>query len=321
MNITPASIKMWSTVGPRATFGLAALEMAKGPEDLFVITADTSTSAGLDRFRKTLPEKFLDVGISEQNMMGIAAGMASEGVSVFTATFSPFQTLRCCEQIKVNLGYMGHKVVMVGLASGVVLGTLGFTHCSMEDLAVMRSLAGVSIISPADCTEVVKAAFAALHYSQSVYIRLTGGAKMPPVHDADYGFEIGRAIPMREVSDVAIIACGSMVYESLQAAELLNQKGISASVTNMHTVKPLDTRAVEKACDSKLIVTVEEHSVLGGLGSAVAEHKATLEKTPPQLFVGLPNAYGKTGPYRHMLEVHGLTAPHIAQKILDRLRK
>jgi transketolase len=204
-------------------------------------------------------------------MMGIAAGLASEGVKVITSTFAPFQTMRCCEQIKVNLGYMRHKVCMVGLASGVVLGTLGYTHCSIEDVAVMRSIPGITVISPADCVETVKATLAAVDHKESVYIRLTGGAKNPPVYSEDYDFEIGKANILREGNDVTIIAAGTMVYESLKVADILHERGISATVVNMHTIKPIDTSVIEKVCKfSKLVVTVEEHSTIGGLGSAVA---------------------------------------------------
>ncbi|MBI1860421.1 MAG: transketolase [Deltaproteobacteria bacterium] len=322
MILNEANIKVWSTIGSRATFGLAALELGKTIDDLLILTADTSTSAGLDRFKKAYPQKFLDVGISEQNMMGIAAGLASEGTTVFTATFAPFQTLRCCEQIKVNLGYMGHKVCFVGLASGLVLGVLGYTHCAIEDVAVMRALSGITILSPADCTETVKATLAAASHSESVYIRLTGGAKAPCVYKSDYDFQIGKAIRLKEGRDVAIVACGTMVYESLEAAKILEAQGISASVINMHTIKPLDTQMIETLCQAtQLLVTVEEHSIVGGLGSAVAEFKTTLCSPPPQLILGAPNRYGKSGEYRRLLETHNLTAPQIADSIAKRLKQ
>lgn len=319
MVIDETKIKLWSTVGSRATFGLAALELGQQIDNLMILTSDTSTSAGLDRFKKTHPKKFLDVGISEQNMIGIAAGLASEGVTVFTATFAPFQTLRCCEQIKVNLGYMGHRVCFVGLASGVVLGVLGYTHCAIEDVAVMRALSGITIVSPADCTETVKATLAAAKHRESVYIRLTGGAKSPCVYKSDYDFEIGRAIVLKEGQDVIFIAAGTMVHEALQAAILMEQQGISTCVVNMHTIKPLDTETIRKVCEkSHLLVTIEEHSVVGGLGSAVADYKTTLPKAPPQLILGLPNRYGKSGEYRSLLEQHGLTANQIAAAAVQR---
>ena len=148
MEISEKNIKMWSTIGPRATLGLAAFDLAKKNDNLMVLTCDVSTSAGLDRYRKTFPEKYLDLGIAEQNMIGVAAGLASENFNVITTTFAPFQTMRCCEQIKVNLGYMGQKDCMVGIASGLALGTLGFTHCCIEDIGILRSIPGMTIISP-----------------------------------------------------------------------------------------------------------------------------------------------------------------------------
>ncbi len=319
IDLNPRNTAMWSKLGSRATYGLAVAEIGKTNEDLMVLTGDTSTSAGLDRFKKAFPEKFLDVGIAEQNMIGIAAGIASEGTTVITATFAPFQTMRCCEQIRVNLGYMGHKVCMVGLASGVVLGTLGYTHCCVEDVAVMRSIPKVDVISPADCGETVKAASAALEHDKSVYIRLTGGTNNPPVYEEDYDFQIGKGVVLREGSDVAIIAAGTMVYRSLKAAEKLAEQGISASVVDMHTIKPIDARLIEQLCGaSKLLVTVEEHSVTGGLGAAVAEVSTTLNKAPPQLFLGLPNVFGMSGAYQDILDHYGLNEDGIAKRIATR---
>ena len=316
MNVTQSNMKMWSVIGTRATFGITALEMAESVGNLIILTGDTSTSAGLDRFRKTYPSKFLEIGIAEQNMMGIAAGLASEGFQVFTTTFAPFQTMRCCEQIKVNLGYMRQKVCFVGLASGVVLGTLGYTHCCIEDVGIIRSIPGITVVSPADCTETVKATLAAVHHEESVYLRLTGGARNPQVYKEDYDFEIGKAITLKEGDDVTIFASGTMVHEALQASETLSEQNIFAAVVNMHTLKPIDVSCVRKACmKSKLIVTIEEHSIIGGLGSAIAECKATLLNTPPQLFLGLPNEYGKSGEYKFILEENGLSALPIAKKI------
>ena len=316
MLINKAKIRMWSTIGSRATFGLAAVELGKKIDDLMILTGDTSTSAGLERFKKTFPEKFLDVGVAEQNMLGIAAGLASEGTKVITTTFAPFQTMRCCEQIKVNLGYMKQNVCMVGLASGVVLGTLGYTHCCIEDIAVMRSIPGITVISPADCTETFKAILSAVDYEQPVYIRLTGGAGNAAVYSEDYKFDIGKANTLREGSDITIISTGTMVHESLQAAEILSESGISSTVINMHTIKPLDTDTIDKVKNSsKLIVTVEEHSIIGWLGGAVAEYIATLKNSPPQLIIGLPDKYGKAGEYNNLLEQNGQTAKQISKRI------
>ena len=315
MIIDEKSSRMWSLIGSRATFGLTILELGK-KNNLMVLTADTSTSAGLDRFKKTFPEKFLDVGVAEQNLIGIAAGLASEGMNVFTATFGPFQTMRCCEQIKVHVGYMKHKICMVGLASGVVLGTLGYTHCCIEDISIMRSIPGITVISPADCTETVKATLAAIKHKNSVYIRLTGDMNQPVVFNKDYDFEIGKGIKLLDEGNIAIIATGTMVHKSLEAAKILQEKGIIAKVINIHTIKPLDEKLIhELSINSKLLVTVEEHSVIGGLGSAIADFKSTLNDAPPQLFIGLPNEYKKSGKYVDILDNYGLTSEKIAKTI------
>jgi len=307
---------MWSRIGPRAAFGLAALELGKSIDDLIILTGDTSTSAGLDRFKNSFPDKFLDTGIAEQNMIGIAAGLSSEGFIVITSTFSSFQTMRCCEQIRMNLGYMGHKICMVGLASGLVLGTLGYSHCCIEDVSIMRSIPGITVISPADSGETVKATLAAVHHKESVYIRLTGGSNSPIVFEDDYEFEIGKGITLREGNDITIIATGTMVYNSLKAAELLDEKGISTKVINMHTIKPLDKEAVTKASETtKLLVTVEEHSIIGGLGSAVSQHLVTLNNSPRLEIIGVQDEYGHAGSYKDLLENHGLTEQKIAIKI------
>ena len=310
---------MWSRIGSRASYGIAALELGKQYDDLMILTADTSTSAGLDRFKKMYPEKYLDVGIAEQNMIGIAAGLASEGQQVFTSTFSPFQTIRCCEQIRVNLGYMNHKVCMVGLASGLVLGMLGYTHCCIEDVSIMRSIPGITVVSPADCGATVKAVLAAVHHQQSVYIRLTGGAPNPAVYNDDFDFTIGKANILREGNDIAIIACGTMVYNALEAADLLKNDEIEASVVDMHTIKPIDIETIEKVSkSSRLIVTIEEHSVIGGLGSAVSEYLCTLSNKPPLLSIGIPDKYGSGGNYKYLLEKRQLLPDQIANTIANR---
>ena len=190
MEINDRNIKTWSAIGSRATFGMAVLDIAKKKENLMVLTCDVSTSAGLDRFKKTFPEKYLDVGIAEQNMIGIAAGLASENYDVITTTFSPFQTARCCEQIKVNLGYMEQKVTMVGLASGLVLGSLGYTHCSIEEMSIMRSIPNITVVSPADSLETIKALESSFKNKNSTYIRLTGSSNNPIIYEKDYNFKI-----------------------------------------------------------------------------------------------------------------------------------
>ena len=317
MNINERNIKIWSTIGARATLGIAALELAKEIDNLMVLTCDVSTSAGLDRFRKTYPEKYLDLGIAEQNMIGVAAGLASENFNVITTTFAPFQTMRCCEQIKVNLGYMEQKICMVGIASGLALGTLGYTHCCIEDVGILRSIPGITIISPADSLETVKALEAAVKSETPSYLRLTGSSNNPIIYNKNYEFKIGKSITLREGKDITIFCAGAMVHKSLEVAKILESKNISTKVVNMHTIKPIDKMAIEEACNSKLIVSVEEHNIIGGLGSAIAEYKSSLTKSPKQLFLGIKDTYSKGGNYKFLQEKHRLTSNKIVEDILN----
>ena len=316
MEINEKVIKIWSTIGPRAAFGMAALDFAKEYENLIILTCDVSTSAGLDRYRKTYPLKYLDLGIAEQNMMGVAAGLASENYNVVTTTFAPFQTMRCCEQVKVNFGYMKNKVCMVGIASGLVLGTLGYTHCCIEDLGVLRSIPGITILSPADSLETIKCIKAGIENKNPTYVRLTGAANNPIVYAKDYDFEIGKSIKLKDGKDITIFCTGSMVSESLKSASILEKFNINPSVINIHTIKPIDKSAVNQACkNSKIIVSVEEHNVIGGLGSAIAEVKSQIENSPKHLILGIKDLYGKGGSYNFLKKKHRLTAELIAEDI------
>jgi transketolase len=284
-----------------------------------VISADLGNSSGLDRFKLAHPNKFVNVGIAEQNMVGVAAGIAKEGFVVFASSFAPFISMRASEQIRMNLGYMSANVKAVAIGSGLSMGFLGNSHFGIEDAAVMRAIPGLTVVSPADCSEIVKTVFAAAEFDGPMYIRLTGGPGNPPVYFNDYKFAIGKAIRLRSGVDITFVACGTMVYESLKAADLLAEKGLEVGVVNMHTLKPLDEITLQEVFgSSKLVVTVEEHSVVGGLGSAVAEFKAGFVGAPPQLMLGLPDYFGKTGEYDYMKEKYGLISGLIAQRVFER---
>ena len=322
MEINDKTIKLLSTIGPRASFGMGVLDLVKEHKDLMVITCDVSTSAGLDRFRKTYPDQYLDLGIAEQNMIGVAAGLASENYKVITTTFAPFQTIRCCEQIKVNLGYMKQKICMVGLASGLALGTFGYTHCCIEDVGILRSIPNLTIISPADSSEAVKAVLASLEHKNSVYIRLTGGANIDQIYEDDYNFKIGQSITLKEGKDISIFAAGTMVKVALDCSKILSKKDIDAEVINMHTIKPIDNNKVNESIKkSRLIVTIEEHNIIGGLGSAVAECLVGLKKSPEQIFFGINDSYSEGGNYNFLKEKFNLTSSFISDKIISKLRE
>ena len=247
IEINEKNIKLWSVIGQRATFGTVMSQIVNYNKDLMILTSDVSTSAGLDKFRKNFPSNYLDVGIAEQNLIGIATGLSSAKYKVFTTTFSPFQTLRCCEQIKVNLGYMKHNIVMVGLASGLILGPLGFTHASIEDIGVIRSIPNINIVSPADSLELVKTLEAVIKEDKPYYIRLTSGSNCPKVYNKNYDFKIGKSIELKSGSDVTFFCTGPLVYNCLEAAKILEKDNIKASVVNMHTIKPIDKEECMRA--------------------------------------------------------------------------
>ena len=308
MIINDRNIKTWSLIGQRATFGLIALEVIKKNNNLIILTSDVSTSAGLDRFRKTHPENYIDVGIAEQNLIGIAAGLATENFKVITTTFSPFQTLRCCEQIKVNLGYMQKNVIMVGLASGLALGTLGFTHASIEEIGVIRSIPNIVIVSPSDGLELVKTINAVLEINKPCYVRLTGTSNNPIVNTSDYDFKIGKSIELITGDDATLFCNGPMVFNCLEASKILRNENINVSVVNMHTVKPIDKdMIIKKIKKNKIIFTAEEHNVIGGLGSSVAEVVSSFEERCKLVRLGIDDYYPKGGSQKYLQDVNGLS--------------
>ncbi len=315
IGITRAKAKQWSRLGARAVFGQAILEMAKERDDFYVLSADLAQSSGLGRFRGEFPDRMINTGIAEQNLIGIAAGLAKDGTNVFATSFSPFVTMRACEQVRMNMGYMQLNIKTVGLGSGLVMAQLGNSHFGLEDASVMRAIPGMTVISPADGAEIMKAVEALCDYDGPAYLRLTGGPGLPAVYEEDFDFRIGKAIQVREGKDIAVIASGTMVYYAKAAAELLAEKGIDAAVIDMHTIKPLDNEAVKAQLDKKLIVTVEEASVAGGLGSAVAECIAMEKDKPPQLMLGIQDFFPHAGSYPYLLEQCRLTAAQIAEDI------
>ena len=309
------NIKIWSRLGSCGAFGQAALSLPEINDKIVMLTADLCTFSGLDRFKVMYPDYLFNLGIAEQNMVGVAAGFAKEGYIPFATTYATFASMRSADQIKVNMGYMNLPIKLVGLTTGFSVGILGATHMSLEDISVIRSIPNIILLSPADCTATVKATLAAAQINAPVYLRLSGAMNNPIVYKEDFDFEIGKAITLKEGDDVAIIATGSMVYNSLKAAEILQEKGISAKVIDMHTIKPLDADAIAECLQYKLIVSVEEHSIYGGLGSAIAENLSLQKHRPPHLIIGTEGEYPHAASYSYLLEQAGLTPEKIALKI------
>lgn len=315
MDYNRVQLRTWSMLGKRGTFGYVLTELAPIYDNLIAISADFARSSGLERFSKAYSEKFINVGIAEQNLIGIASGLASEGYNVFATSFAAFITTRSYEMIKMHCGYMKHNIKVVGLAAGFGVQQQGNSHYGLDDLCLMRAIPNLTIISPADSTEVVKATEALLNFDGPVYLRLCGEANDPMVYKADYEFEIGKAITLREGKDVTIIATGTMVYQSLQAAKKLAEQGIECTVVDMHTVKPIDDDIIRITCSkTALVVSVEEGFVSGGLGCAVAESMMKQNICKPMEMIGLKE-FPHAGSYKFMLEQTGLNVDKIAESI------
>jgi transketolase len=318
IEFTSAQISQWARLGPRATYGQVLLTLAAQNSQILALSADLGNSSGLDRMKSSTPKQFVNTGIAEQNMIGVAAGLAKEGFTVFASSFAPFIAFRAGEQIRMNMGYMCHNIKAVGIGSGLSMGFLGNSHYGTEDVAVIRSIPNVTIVSPADTTEVAKVVVEASNILGPFYIRLTGAPGNQLVNHSDYKFEIGKAIKLKNGTDVSLIATGSMVAEALNAASILGASGISASVINMHTIKPIDIEILEEVISANIpIYTLEEHSVIGGLGSAVAEYISNRELVRTLKRIGIPDSYGVTGSYNFLLEEYGLKGPLIANLIMS----
>lgn len=319
MKVTSANIRMWARLGQRgAFFGAALPEIAKEKENLKLLTADVATLAGMTPFQKKFPEKFLNVGIAEQNMIGIAAGLAMDGYCVFASTYASFIAVRSLEHVRQHLSHLKLNIKIIGFSTGTMMSKSGISHWATEDLAFTRALPRLQVFSPADALESVKIAEYAASVEEPMYIRISGGPNCPIVYKEDYNFVPGKLVKLLDGNDVAIISTGLMVNESLNAANILQESGISAAVYNMHTIKPIDREGLKEIFEKyKLIVTVEEHNIIGGMGSAVAEFKATLANTPRQIFIGVNDFTDDLGSHKYVLNNLGLTA----EKIADRIKK
>lgn len=315
------NIKRWMMLGTRNAFGAFLTELAAEHPEVFAMTADFTKSTGLAKFKEQFPNQFLSAGIAEQNMIALASGLASEGHNVFACSFASFVATRCYEQVKINLGYMQHNVKLVGIASGLGVSHQGNTHYGLDDVSLMRTIPGMTVIVPSDCTEVAKATIALVDYQGPAYLRLVGEGFIPIVNPDDYEFVIGKGIVKREGTDVLIIANGTMVNQSLKVAEELEKEGISASVINMHTVKPLDKGLINELVPGKrLVITVEEGQVNGALGSAVAEHLVSLGNAPKMLRLGIKDTFPHAGSYQYLLKQCSLDIESIKNEIINNLK-
>jgi transketolase len=314
---------MVEVFGKKATrfgFGEGLVELGKENPKVFVLGADTVSSVAIDTFRNMFPDRFLNVGIAETNLLGMAAGLAVAGFIPFAATYGVFASGRPWEQIRTTICYSNLNVKIGGSHSGLMVGPDGATHQALEEIAIMRCLPRMKVIAPCDLIETRKAVIASAYADGPVYIRY--GRENTPIFTSDSApFEIGKANILREGNDVAIMACGTMVYEALVAGELLEKKGIKAKVVNMHTIKPIDEKAIIAAAkDCGAVVTAEEHQIYGGFGSAVAEVVVKNHPIPIEM-VAVNDTFGESGAPMDLMTKYGLRDINIVeavQKVLKR---
>lgn len=306
---------------PKATrdaYGEVLVELGKERKDIVVLDADLSASTKTAKFGKTFPDRFFNMGIAEQDMVGTAAGLSLTGKIPFASTFAVFETGRAWDQIRLTVCYSNTNVKLVATHGGITVGEDGASHQALEDVALMRALPNMTVIVPADAAETVSAIRAVTEHRGPVYVRL-GRAKVPYVMPDGYSFTIGKAFVFHTGRDVNIVAAGYMVNTALKAAEQLKNDGIDAGVINMSTIKPLDGEALLNAAkSSKLIVTAEEHSVIGGLGSAVCEFLAENHPIPVKR-IGVGDTFGCSGNPDDLLAIHGLTAEDIVKTVREAL--
>ncbi|MGN0493569.1 MAG: transketolase family protein [Acutalibacteraceae bacterium] len=300
-------------VATRAAFGNALVELGAKRDDFVVLDADLAAATQTGMFKKAFPERFYDCGIAEADMIGIAAGIAATGKKVVCSSFAMFAAGRAYEQIRNSVGYPHLNVIIGATHAGISVGEDGATHQCCEDIALMRTIPGMTIINPADETEAKKAVEAAFELDGPVYMRF-GRLAVPVIFGDDYKFEVGKSVELKAGNDVTIIATGLMAAEALEAYELLKKDGINARIINVHTIKPLDNEAVIRAAkETGAIVTAEEHSVIGGLGGAVSELLSE-EYPVPVLKLGVYDTFGHSGPAPKLLDEFGLRAVNIAEK-------
>ncbi|SEL72166.1 transketolase [Paenibacillus sp. cl141a] len=310
-----------NTIPNRQVICDTLLELAENDKDIMVLASDSRGSAAMAPFANKYPQQFVEVGIAEQNIVGMSAGLAHSGKKPFVTSPACFLSMRSIEQIKVDVAYSATNVKLIGISGGISYGALGMSHHSVQDIAVARAIPGLAVILPADRHETKKMTEALVNYEGGVYARI-GRNPVADVYESDeYDFEIGKAVTMKDGSDLTIIAAGETVRIALGAAEALANDGVTCRVLNMHTIKPLDEAAIiAAAAETGHIITVEEHSIYGGLGAAVAE--VVVQNAPvPMKVVGIPDEPAIAGKTAEVFRHYGITADHIKQLALELINK
>ncbi|OGD16574.1 transketolase [Candidatus Atribacteria bacterium RBG_19FT_COMBO_35_14] len=308
-------------IATRNAFGEALVELAKERNDIVVLDADVASSTKTSIFKEAFPDRFFEMGIAEQNMMGVAAGMAStKKIIPFTVTFAVFATKRACDQISISIAYPKLNVKVVGSYGGIPTGKAGATHQAFEDIAIMRTMPNMTIIVPADAVEMKHAVRACVEYNGPVYLRCIR-CETPVIFDENYKFEWNKGVTLRDGKDITIVSTGIMTSKALVATNILTEQGIDVQLIHLHTIKPIDKEILLRASkQTRHIVTVENHSIIGGLGGAVAE---VLSEGAPALIkrIGIKDIFGESGSDEDLFNKYGLTSENIVKEVKEIIKK
>lgn len=322
LNISQFDPKAYIGMGQcAAIFGVSLIDRIEEYPNIRVLSSDVSVQASLERFKYLYPNYFFNVGIAEQNLIGVASGLASEGFKSIAVAQASFLSMRCFEPVRQYLSYMQNGVILVGFNAGFVLQHMGNTHYAVEDIAILRSIPGITILSPADAEGAVRAFEAALKIDTPVYIRLSGEAINDTIYRENYFFTIGKSNILILGDDLTIFATGTMVNQAIKTLNIFQRNGISVRIIDVHTLKPLDTEIIEYCKNCKLFVSLEEHSIIGGLGTSIAEYISESSGFPPLLRLGVKDTYSVPGDYNYLLTQHRLIPELIAEDILSMFKK
>lgn len=319
IEFNPRNFRFWSIMGINPSIWSVAFPEIIDRETTAILTADVAKLSGMTRIASSYPEIFYNVGIAEQNMMGIGAGMALNDHDVYMTTYATFMTYRCFDQFRQFLGNMNLNIKAIGSAAGLSGGKSGNALCAISDIAVARSIPNVTVLSPADCTEAIKMVLAFKEYKKPTYMRFCGAVNIPCVYKENYNFEIGKGVKLNDGERIALVATGTnLVQNALEVANIINEKyGFTPLVVNIHTIKPLDKTLIEEILDSfETVYTIEEHNIIGGLGSAVAEVKANMSECKCKIIrLGVEDKLYSLGSREYMLREAGLDTQSIACKV------
>lgn len=318
LELNSRTLRFLSRMGARGVLGQAVHDYIEDERDLYVMSADLARASGFDRIQNKYPDRLVNAGIAEQNMIGLAAGLSATGIPVIATTWGTFASARVADQVRNFMGYMQTNIKLVGMDSGLAASRFGYTHSNPPDIAIIRAIPGIKIISPCDGMEIYCLIEKALNENGPVYIRLTDRPNLPAIHkNPEQYFEIGKAITLQEGNDIAIIACGTIMQNVIEAGKQLGERGLSVKIIDMHTIVPLDTDALEEALKCELVVSVEDHLEIGGLGTAISEFIAKKQKHPRLLTIGIKNGYIEAGRQDWAEEICGLDSRSIFSRIWE----